>query len=321
MTSLFQGVYPILLTAFDDRGDFDESCQRKATDFLLAAGVHGLVTLANASEGYAVSDAERDRIVDVVIDEVRGRVPVIVGVSHPSTKIAVERSRAAAGAGASGILSLPPFYGTWVADMAGVYDYFAALSDVVDLPIIVQDHPLTGMGMSPALLAKMAHEIENVRYFKIEVPRSPSKIAETLALASDRILGIFGGMGGMTFIEDLDRGACGAMPSSALPEVFVGAYEAFVNGQRAQAQELINRYLPLIRFELHLAGKNLQKELLKMGGIICSAAVREPVPPSCDEATRQQMLELIRQFDLFALKYIASNETWVQANAGNGSAR
>jgi 2-keto-3-deoxy-L-arabinonate dehydratase len=309
MTGLFRGVYPILLTVFDEREAWDESCQRKAIDFLLDAGVHGLVTLANASEGYAVSDAERDRIVDVVIDQVRGRVPVIVGVSHPSAKIAAERSRAAGRAGASGILSLPPFYGSWVADTAGVYNYFGSLSATVDLPVIVQDHPLTGMTLPPALLARMALELENVRYFKIEVPRSPTKIAETISLGGDRILGIFGGMGGMTFLEELDRGACGTMPSSALPEAFVRVYEAFVSGNRAQSQELLNRYLPLIKFELHLAGKNMQKELLKMGGIICSAAAREPVPPSFDETTRQQMLELIRQFDLFALKYISSKET------------
>lgn len=303
MTGPLRGVYPILLTVFDEREAWDEQCQRKAIDFLIDAGVHGLVTLANASEGYSVSDAERVRIVDAVVDQVRGRVPVIVGVSHPSARIAVERCRAAAQAGASGILSLPPFYGAWVADAAGVYDYFAALSGAVDLPIIVQDHPLTAMPLPPALLARMALELEHIRYFKIEVPRSPTKIAETLALGGDRILGIFGGMGGITFIEELDRGACGTMPSSALPEVFTKVYEAYISGNRAQSQEIFNRYLPLIRFELHLAGKNLQKELLKMGGIICSAAAREPVPPSCDEATRKQMLELIPQFDLFALKY------------------
>jgi dihydrodipicolinate synthase/N-acetylneuraminate lyase len=102
------------------------------------------------------------------------------------------------------------------------------------------------------------------------------------------------------------------MPSSALPEVFVRIWEAFNRGNRARAEEVFNHYLPVIRFELHLAGKNLQKELLKLGGIICSAMVREPVPPSCDERTRQQMLELIRQFDLFALKYVPGSENHVQ---------
>lgn len=113
-------------------------------------------------------------------------------------------------------------------------------------------------------------------------------------------------MGGITFIEELERGACGTMPSSAFPEVFIAIWNAFSEGNRGQAEELFNHYLPLIRFELHLAGKNLQKELLKLGNVICSATIREPVPPSCDEATRQEMLKLLHQFEPFALRYLAS---------------
>ncbi len=306
MTVLFRGVYPILLSVFDAQGDFDERCQRRAIDFLLDAGAHGLVALANASEGYAVSDVERDRIMEVVLDHVRGRVPVIIGISHPSTRVAVERSRAAMHAGANGILSLPPFYGGWLADTAGIYRYFAELSDAVEIPIVVQDHPLSGIAMSPQFMARLAVELENIRYFKIEVPRAPSKIAETLALGGDAIAGIFGGMSGITFLEELDRGACGTMPSSAFPDVFAKVYAYFHSGLRAEAAEIFFKYLPLIRFELHLAGKSVQKELLRLGGIICSANAREPVPPSWDEQTREQFLALLLDSDLLALNYTSS---------------
>lgn len=307
MEKPLRGVYPILTTVFDDVGEFDEEGQRHAIEFLLDARVDGLVTCANASEGYALSDAERERVIQVVIDQVRGRVPVIVGVSHPSTKVAIEKSRAAERAEAQGILSLPPFYGAWAADATGIFNYFASLGASTDLPVIVQDHPLSGIPLSVGLMARIAGELENVRYFKIEVPRAPLKMAELLTLAGERVLGIFGGMSGITFFEELERGACGTMPSSAFPDVFANVYRAYCEGHRDLARERFEHYLPLIRFELHLGGRNFQKELLNLGGIIRSAQVREPAPPSWDESTRREMIEMVQRYDLLALHH--SNPT------------
>jgi 2-keto-3-deoxy-L-arabinonate dehydratase len=303
VSTRFHGVYPILPTAFDDDGAFDELSQRRLVDFMIAAGVHGLVTLANASEGYAVSDAERDQILRVVLDQAHGRLPVIVGVSHPSAKIAAERSRFAQDAGASGILSLPPFYGEWATDAGGVLAYFAALSTAVTIPLMVQDHPLSALPLPPALLARLAKEVENVRYFKIEVPRAPAKFADTLALAGERVLGIFGGMNGLLFVEELARGGCGTMPSGAMPEVFVAVYDAFTAGDRTRAEELFRHYLPLIYLENALGGRNLPKEVLHMGGILSSTHVRIPVPQSWDETTRHRLRELAQRYDLLALRY------------------
>ncbi len=299
----FHGIFPIAPTAFGDNGEFDEPSQRRIVDFLIDSGVHGIVTLANASEGYAVSDQERETILSVMIDQTHRRVPVIAGVSHPSARVAAERCKAAQDAGADGVLSLPPFYGLWNTDAAGVLAYFKALSAATELPIMVQDHPLSGLPLPPALLARLAKEVEHVRYFKIEVPRAPVKYAEVLALAGDRVLGIFGGMNGLLFLEELARGGCGTMPSSATPEVFVAVYDVFVAGERAKAEQIFNRYLPLIHFENALAGRNLPKELLHMGGIIRSPHVRVPVPASWDDTTRERARIMASEYDLLALRY------------------
>lgn len=298
----WRGIFPIVPTAFTDEGAFDEAGQRRIVDFLLKAGVQGLVALANASEGYAVSDGERGLIMDAMIDQAGGRAPVIVGVSHPSARVAAERCKQARDAGADGILSLPPFYGQWTTDAAGVMEYFAALSAATELPLVVQDHPLSGIVLPASLLARLAKEVEHARYFKIEVPRAPAKFAEVLALAGERVLGIFGGTHGLLFLEELARGGCGTMPSSATPEVFVAIYAAFAAGEIAQAEAIFNRYLPLIYFENALAGRNLPKELMQMGGIIGSAHVRAPVPPSWDAATRERARRLAKQFDVLALR-------------------
>jgi 2-keto-3-deoxy-L-arabinonate dehydratase len=135
------------------------------------------------------------------------------------------------------------------------------------------------------------------------VPRAPVKYADVLAQAGERVLGIFGGMNGLLFIEELARGGCGTMPSSATPEVFVDVYNAFVTGDRAQAESTFNHYLPLIHFENALAGRNLPKELLHMGGIIRSPHVRIPVPASWDPVTREHARALAQAYDLLALRY------------------
>lgn len=189
------------------------------------------------------------------------------------------------------------------ADAAGVVAYFAALSAAVSIPLMVQDHPLSGVPLPAALLARLANEVEHVRYFKIEVPRAPGKFADVLALAGERVLGIFGGMNGLLFVEELLRGGCGTMPSGATPEVFVAVYEAFLVGDRTWADELFRRYQPLIYLENALGGRNFPKEVLHMGGIIRSAHVRAPVPASWDEATRQRMRDMVRAYDLLALRY------------------
>ena len=154
-------------------------------------------------------------------------------------------------------------------------------------------------------LARMAREVEQVRYFKIEVPRAPAKFAATLALAGERVLGIFGGANGLLFIDELARGGCGTMPSGATPEVFVAVYDAFMNGEREKAEALFRHYLPLIYFENSLGGRNFPKELLHMGGIIRSSNVRSPVPAAWDEPTRQRAHEMARQYDLLVLRYAA----------------
>src|SRR6476661_459318 len=91
----YAGVFPIAPTTFDDRGELDLESQRRSLDFMIDAGVDGICILANFSEQFALTDDERERLTDVMLEHVAGRVPVIVTTSHYSTRIAAERSRRA----------------------------------------------------------------------------------------------------------------------------------------------------------------------------------------------------------------------------------
>ncbi|MBV9543879.1 MAG: dihydrodipicolinate synthase family protein, partial [Chloroflexi bacterium] len=151
-----RGVFPILPTTFGPDGELDLASQRRAVDFLIDAGVDAICILANYSEQFALTDAERESIVTLVLEHVAGRVPVIVTTSHFSSMVAAERSRRAASAGASMIMLLPPYHGTTLrAAEAGVREFFERVVDACDLPIMVQDAPISGVPLSASFMASL----------------------------------------------------------------------------------------------------------------------------------------------------------------------
>lgn len=299
----YSGVFPILPTTFDDQGDLDLASQRRAIDFLLDAGVDGVCILANYSEQFALADDERERLTALALEHVAGRVPVIVTTSHYSSRIAAQRSRRAQEAGAAMVMLMPPYHGATIrVDEAGVFAFFRAVADAVDVPILVQDAPVSGTPLPAAFLARLATEIPQVAYFKIEVPGTASKLRELLRLAGDAVKGPFDGEEGITLLQDLDAGATGTMPSALIPDVLGDVVRRYRSGARDGAIALYERHLPLINYENRQCGLRAAKALLKEGGIIASDATRHPTPPLSPEA-RAGLLELARRLDPLILRW------------------
>src|ERR1700760_1058149 len=118
-----RGVFPVVPTAFTERGELDLDGQRRAADFMIEAGSEGLCILANFSEQFVLADDERDRIMDVMLSHVAGLVPVIVTTTHFSSRICAERSHRAMAAGASMVMIMPPYHGATIRmPEAGVFD-------------------------------------------------------------------------------------------------------------------------------------------------------------------------------------------------------
>src|SRR5437016_10985943 len=171
-TRPYRGVFPVAPTIFDDRGKLDLDGQRRCFDFMIDAGSHGICILANFSEQFVLTDRERETVMHAVLEHVAGRVPVIVTTSHFGSRICAERSRQAQSAGAAMVMIMPPYHGATirVAD-SGIYEFFRAVSDAIDIPIMIQDAPVSGTALSAEYLAQLAREIRDVAYFKIETPR------------------------------------------------------------------------------------------------------------------------------------------------------
>ncbi len=301
--TVYTGVFPIAPTTFTEGGDLDMASQLRAIDFLIDAKVDGICILANYSEQFALTDAERDRLMDAITAHAAGRVPIIVTTTHYSTRVATERSRRAQEAGAAMVMLMPPYHGTTLrADEAGVAEYFRQIAAAIDIPIMVQDAPMSGTALSAPFLAKLATELPGLAYFKIESAGAAGKLRELIALAGDAIDGPFDGEEGITLMADLDAGATGTMPSAMIPDVLGAVVRHHLGGRRDEAVALYERHLPLINFENRQCNLRATKVLLAAGGIIRSAATRHPFLPLPD-ATQAGLIELAKRVDPLILRW------------------
>jgi len=156
--------------------------------------------------------------------------------------------------GAAMIMLMPPYHGALMRGTeAQIFDQFSRAADV-GLPIMVQDAPLSGVSLSVPFLTRMAKEIENVSYLKIETPQTADKLRAVIAAAGDAIVGPFDGEESITLMADLDAGATGTMPSASISDLIKGVVEAYAAGDRDSAMERYNRILPFINFENHDGG-------------------------------------------------------------------
>ena len=302
-TPALTGIFPIAPTPFADNGDLDLASQRRVLDCMIDQGVDGICILANYSEQFLLADRERETLLDVCLEHVNGRVPVIVTCSHFSTRIAAERARAAASAGAAMLMLMPPYHGMGLrADDEGVIEHFAAVADAANLPIMVQDAPLSGVHLSVPLLARLARDVPHVRYFKIEVAGAAAKLRALIDAGGDAIAGPFDGEESITLMADLDAGATGTMPSALLPDLIRPVVVHFREGRRAEAEAAYARILPLINYENRQCGLRATKAVMKEGGVIASDAVRHPLAP-LHPVTRAGLLALAAQASPLALRW------------------
>jgi 2-keto-3-deoxy-L-arabinonate dehydratase len=299
----YRGVFPVAPTVFDDDGQLDLEGQKRAIDFMIDAGSHGICILANFSEQFVLSDGEREAVMHAVLDHVAGRVPIIVTTSHVSTQICLERSRRAQEAGAAMVMIMPPFYGATlrVAEPV-IYEFFRRVSDAISIPIMVQDAPMAGTSLSAPFLARMARELANLSYFKIEIAGTAAKLRDLLALGGDAIEGPWDGEEAITLMADLDAGATGSMTGGGYPDGIRQIIDPYMDGRRDEAAAAYERWLPLINYENRQCGLIAAKSLMKEGGVIRSEAVRHPLQPLHPE-TRKGLIEIARRLDPVVLRW------------------
>jgi len=303
----FQGVLPILPTPFTHTGAVDESSMRRLIDFELEVGVHGVSILGFMGESHKMAESERKLVVTAVVDQIGGQIPTWVGVRAFGSAGAVEQAQEAQKLGADAVFVAP----IGIQNDDALFAHYATVAEAVDIPVIIHDFPESfGTILTAELIARMANEIEGVDYIKLEELPVLDKLTKIRSLAADSF-GIFGGLGGEYFLEELQRGANGIMTGFAFPEVLVGIYNAFRAGDIDRAAGIFDRYIPLIRYEFQpKIGLAYRKFVYHQRGIIADRFIRPP-GRLIDAYTERELTGIINRVGLSLEKTgVQAAEPW-----------
>ena len=261
------GNHVLTVTPLTLDGEIDESSTRNLVEFVIERDVHGILTLGSTGEVFALTEAERKRYAEIVIDQAAGRVPVGVGVNDSSSDIGANLASHAQAAGADYIFTCPPYYHPHRAE--GVYRHVKHICDAVDLPVMVYDGG-AGIEISLELLNRMAEDMPNLACSKLFLPY-PQKIGMYEEATGGKIAP-FSGHDQMNYLMLLygARGMTSAA-SCVLPQEQTDMFNAVQAGDLDKARKLFfNKIAPLnsIAFADVLQYVQCYKKALKWMGVI-----------------------------------------------------
>ena len=294
MVDYFYGMHWMLTTPFLPNEEIDYNSIPKIVGQAKKSGCTGVVGLGVMGEAVRLTDAERTKVAEAIVSAA-DRLPVTLGTTANSTKAVIDRSIEAENLGSAAIMVSAPSMQNASTD--NLFAHFARLAEKISIPIVMQDYPqVSGVKMPVSFITRVAKEIPQVKYLKLEDPPTPSKISSIRNRISDR-LGIFGGLGGVFLLDELRRGAIGAMTGFAYPEMLVAVVALHLSGQHDQAEDIFDAYLPYVRHEQQPGfGLALRKEILYRRGIIASPQVRAP-GPILNETDHKELDRLIRRIE------------------------
>ena len=285
-----KGVFPILSTPFDSKDNIIYEDVHSEVEYAIESGVNG-IAIALASEIYKLTGQERNELLRRVVDFAGKRIKVCMNTTAESTKLCIEYSRKAEELGADAVMIAPPSFNG--VDANEIKKYFLNTASKINIPIFMQD--VFDTPISPEMAVDLSSKHENLKYLKVEVAPTLPRFNKLSEISKQGKPIPFGGMGGIFMIEEMRRGSVGTMPVCAVPEMFVKAYNLWIQGKHNEAEEYFHKYVPLIRTLGQGLGiwNWLPKYILKKKGIFSNAIAREPsLKPD-----KEQIYELDRMFD------------------------
>ena len=276
-----------MATPFHEDESIDEPSLRNEIDFSIEHGAAAICGPGFGAEFYKLSDPERYRFAEVLVEQAHRRVPVIISTGSGSVYNTIEFSKFAARLGADCLMVVPPQ--RVALPGSEVINFFSQLCEAVQIPIMLQDADFTGAGLPAQVFVDLAHKHSNFLFAKLEVTLPGQKCAEIIRRSEGRLQVIYG-LGGVAMLDGLAHGASAMMPGTAAIDVYVRIYNLFREGKRAEAKALFYRLMPYLTFALqHLEiAIWIEKRLLAKRGIIPSARMRRPTM-FLDEEYEKQM--------------------------------
>lgn len=264
---VWEGIFVIMQTPFLDTFELDEASLRRESDFLVKCGAHGVVWPAGAGESVSLSPSERKQYSQSVVNEVKGRTTVLIGVHGANKYEAMDYAKYAEKIGADGLHALGPTSG--VTDAAILTDYFTSIASVSKLPMCVQ---VTNGGMTTDLLLKLADQIPTLKILKLENSDVPHDVTRVVRERKRPVIASTGG-GAMYLYNEMERGSGGTMAGAGLADIQAAIWDLFQAGKKKESRELFLKFLPAAVLERR-TGYILQKEILRRRGIFATSKMR-----------------------------------------------
>jgi len=295
----FTGVFPILVTPFDEKENVDLESFVRVVRFMAEIGVDGVTILGVLGESNRMVDSEREELIMAAVAAADGRIPVVVGTGHKGTQATIYLSLMAESLGAAAVMVTPSKEA--VPNDERTFEYFRKVAEGITIPIVLQDHPgSTEVHMSAPMILRMVSEIPRIACIKQEAPPTPAKIAALISGMKDRRVPVLTGLGALYGMFDLECGSDGYMTGFAFPEVLIAMVMAVRAGRMEDAWELYRRFLPLIVFEQQ-PGIAIRKEIYRLRGLLRTNRVRHPgaqLVASAGEQLRSVMARVLPGVDI-----------------------
>ncbi|MFN8095748.1 MAG: 4-hydroxy-tetrahydrodipicolinate synthase [Vicinamibacteria bacterium] len=288
MRTPFTGCGTALVTPFTATGAVDEAGVRRLARRQIDGGVHFLVPCGTTGEAPTLSAAERRRVVEIVVDEARGKVPVLAGAGGYDTREVVEAAREMRAAGADGLLSVTPYYNKPTPE--GLFRHYSAIAEATPLPIVLYNVPgRTGCNIDPATLGRLA-TIPRVVAVK-EASGNMTQICEVVRAAPDGFF-VLSGDDALT-LPAMAVGARGiiSVASNEVPEEMAQMVEAAERGDFAAARAIHSRLLPLLLGNFAESNPIPVKAAMALMGLVEENYRLPMVPPRTE--TRQKLAALL----------------------------
>lgn len=288
-----KGIIPAMVTPFNRDESLNEEALRELTRFLIAGGVHGLFAVGSQGEFWALDFEEKKRVIEVVVEEANGRVPVYAGSGATTTREAVRLTQMAATAGADFVSVITPFFISPSPDE--LYDYFVAVAKTSKVPVILYNNPgRTGVNMGVDLVARLA-QVDNIAGIK-DSSGDMTLTGEFIRRCGPNFA-VLAGRDTLIYAT-LVCGGAGAIAATAnvVPSLVVEIYEAYMAGDLGSARAAQDRLAPLrLAFELGTFPVVIKEALALMG--ICSGHARAPIKP-LPEAKREELKMVLRELGI-----------------------
>jgi 4-hydroxy-tetrahydrodipicolinate synthase len=261
------GTFTVMVTPFTEDEQLDEKGFRENIDWYIEQGIHGVICLGSTGEFANLSTEERKRVIDLTVDQVKGRVPIIAGTAANSTRETIEMTTYAKDAGADAALIVAPFYG--LPTQEDLFEHYKSVSENVAIPIMVYNNPgFSGVDMLPPLIERLA-AFDNILYLK-ESTGDIKRVHEVMQRCGDRI-DVWCGWDDLAY-ECFILGCRGwvAPVANFMPKAAVELFTLVENKAYEEARALYFKMLPFLSYleegQLLAKAKAAMNMLGKAGG-------------------------------------------------------